>query len=129
MMLTMIDHREALPRTPEVGLARADEEAGAPVRQRSLRRDAVHRFTRNRGAVLAVVVFALIVLYCLVVPVVSPHDPNEVAFSQAYLHASLDHPFGTDKFGRDLFTRVAVGGGGLLRHRLSPAPAPPPPPR
>src|SRR5215216_2798814 len=110
MMLTMIDHREALPRTPEVGLARSDETAGTSVRQRSLWRDAVHRFTRNRAAVLAVVVFAVIVFYCLLVPVVSPHGPNDVDFSQAYLHPSLDHPFGTDKFGRGLFTRVAVGG-------------------
>jgi oligopeptide transport system permease protein len=110
MVLTMIDHREAVPRTAEVGLARPDETAGAPVRQRSLWRDAVYRFSRNRGAVVAVGVFGVIILYCLVTPLASPHDPNDVDFSQAYLHPSADHPFGTDKFGRDLFTRVAVGG-------------------
>ena len=43
-------------------------------------------------------------------PIFSPYDPNEVKFSESYLPASLEHPFGTDKFGRDLFTRVAVGG-------------------
>ena len=109
MVLMVIDHREALPRTPDVGLAHSEPEA-VPVAQRSLWRDAAYRFARNRAAVISIVVFVLIVLYCVVVPFVSPHDPNAVDFGQAYLPPSLDHPFGTDKFGRDLFTRVAVGG-------------------
>jgi oligopeptide transport system permease protein len=110
MVLMVVDHREALPRTPEVGLARTESEAGVPVGQRSLWKDAVYRFARNRAAVVAIVLFVIIVLYCVIVPFVSPYDPNEVAFAKAYLPPSLDHPFGTDKFGRDLFTRVAVGG-------------------
>jgi len=68
------------------------------------------RFTCNRGAVAAAILFGVIVLYCVIIPFISPYDPNEVKFSDAYLPVSLDHPFGTDKFGRDLFTRVAVGG-------------------
>ena len=84
--------------------------AGAPVRKSGLWRDAFIRFTRNRAAVAAVVVFGLIVLYCVIVPFVSPYDPNAVNFKDAYLPVSPEHPFGTDKFGRDLFTRIAVGG-------------------
>jgi oligopeptide transport system permease protein len=38
------------------------------------------------------------------------YDPNEVDFGQSYAGFSLDHPFSTDKFGRDLFARTAVGG-------------------
>ena len=49
-------------------------------------------------------------LYCLLAPVLSPYDPNEVNFADANLNPSLEHPFGTDKFGRDLFTRTALGG-------------------
>jgi oligopeptide transport system permease protein len=108
MVLMAIDYRESP--LPTVERAPADAEAGRPVRQASLWRDAVYRFTRNRAAVAAAVVFALIVLYCLLQPIFSPYDPNEVDFSQAYAPPSWDHPFGADKFGRDLFTRVAVGG-------------------
>jgi oligopeptide transport system permease protein len=110
MVLMMIDHREALPRSPEIGVGRSEAEAGAAVAQRSLWKDAVYRFSRNRAAVVAIVLFVVIVLYCVIVPFVSPHDPNEVDFGDSYLPPSLEHPFGTDKFGRDLFTRVAVGG-------------------
>ena len=52
----------------------------------------------------------LIVLYAVLVPIFSPYDPNKVDFTQAYISPSLEHPFGTDQFGRDLFTRTALGG-------------------
>jgi oligopeptide transport system permease protein len=110
MVLMAIDHREAALPTAEAGLDLAHGPPGAPVRRTGLWKDAVHRFTRNRAAVAASAIFGAIVLYCLLVPIFSPHDPNLVNFAESYLPPSLEHPFGTDKFGRDLFTRVAVGG-------------------
>ncbi|HEX3256111.1 MAG TPA: ABC transporter permease [Gaiellaceae bacterium] len=103
-----VDHRElTLPQGPP---AVGGETAGAPLERRGLWKDAYVRFTRNKAAVAAAAVFGAICLYCLLVPIFSPYDPNAVKFSDSYLPASLEHPFGTDKFGRDLFTRVAVGG-------------------
>ena len=84
--------------------------SGAPIRQSNLWKDAWRRYLRNRGAVVAGAVFIAILLYCIVWPIISPYDPNAVDYSQAKLDPSLEHPFGTDKFGRDLFTRTAVGG-------------------
>jgi oligopeptide transport system permease protein len=88
----------------------AGVDAGAPIRQSSLWQDAWRRYLRNRGAVAAAVVFALIVVWCIVVPILSPHDPNLIHFPDAYQGPSWSHPFGTDQFGRDLFTRAALGG-------------------
>ncbi|HVU76596.1 MAG TPA: ABC transporter permease [Gaiellaceae bacterium] len=88
----------------------AGVDAGAPIRQSSLWQDAWRRYLRNRGAVAAGVVFLLILAWCVVAPIVSPHDPNRIAFSDAYQGPSWSHPFGTDQFGRDLFTRAALGG-------------------
>ena len=85
-------------------------DAGAPIRQSSLWQDASRRYLRNRGAVAAGAIFLLIVLWCAVAPIVSPHDPNRVHFPDAYQGPSWSHPFGTDQFGRDLFTRAALGG-------------------
>jgi oligopeptide transport system permease protein len=84
--------------------------AGAPIRQSSLWRDAWRRYIRNRGAVLAGLVFIIVVLYCLLAPVFSPYNPDAVEFQDAYQRPSFDHPLGTDQFGRDLFTRTALGG-------------------
>jgi oligopeptide transport system permease protein len=99
----------ALPLQPAPSPA-APTAAGAPIRQRSLWSDAWHRYVRNRAAVVAGAVFLVIVLYCLIWPEVSPHDPYNVEFSEARQNPSLEHPFGTDSFGRDLFTRTALGG-------------------
>jgi oligopeptide transport system permease protein len=93
--------------------ARADPDApaaGAPIRQANLWRDAWHRYLRNRGAVLAAAVFIAVLAYCVVAPLASPYDPYRVEFEDAYQRPSLAHPLGTDQFGRDLFTRTALGG-------------------
>jgi oligopeptide transport system permease protein len=118
-----VDRREAaLPTAPPaVGAGAADDSsAGAPIAQASLWRDAWYRYIRNRAAVAAAMVFIVMVLYCLLIPgfwripgiwtSLKDYDPNAVDFSQAYAGFSLDHPFSTDKFGRDLFARTAVGG-------------------
>ena len=84
--------------------------AGTPIRQSNLWRDAKRRYMRNKGAVVAAAIFLIVVAYCVIVPIVSPYDPNEVNFDERCLPPSLAHPFGTDGFGRDLFTRVALGG-------------------
>jgi oligopeptide transport system permease protein len=90
---------------PAAGLA-----AGAPIRQANLWRDAWRRYIRNWGAIAAGLIFALFVLFCIFAPIFSPHDPNAIAFPEAYQRPSWDHPFGTDNFGRDLLTRTALGG-------------------
>ncbi len=87
--------------------------AGAPLRQANLWRDAARRYVRNRGAVLAAVVFALVVLFAIVTPFVSPYEAR-FCTSETYPVSrqapSLAHPFGTDQCGRDLMTRTAEGG-------------------
>ena len=95
------------PRTDE---AAAQRSAGEAIRQSSLWRDAWRRYIRNRGALVAAVVFVLVVVFCLVYPIVSPHDPNEINFAEARQGPSLEHPLGTDRFGRDVLTRLALGG-------------------
>lgn len=51
-----------------------------------------------------------VVAYVVAVPFVSPWDPNDVDFDLRLQLPSAEHPLGTDMFGRDLATRLAVGG-------------------
>ncbi len=104
--MSVTDAREEALAT-EPGSAPA---SGAPIRQTNLWKDAWRRYVRNRAATLAGVVFVVVLLYCLVAPILSPYDPNKINFTIASQTPTLDHPFGTDKFGRDLFTRTALGG-------------------
>jgi oligopeptide transport system permease protein len=88
----------------------ASPASGAPIRQSNLWKDAWRRYIRNKGAVVAGTIFVLVLLYCVLWPLVSPYSGIEVDFSIAKEGPSLSHPLGTDKFGRDLFTRTAEGG-------------------
>jgi oligopeptide transport system permease protein len=115
-----VNPREATTLEPQASTAPLAESAGAPIRQSSLWRDAYRRYLRNKGAVASAILFLIIVLYCLFIPgfwfipgiwtTIFDIDPNQVNFAETRLPPSLEHPFGTDQFGRDLFTRVAKGG-------------------
>ena len=71
---------------------------------------ALGRFARHPRSLAAAAALVGLVLACALVPVVSPHDPYEVDFSQKQQGPSLEHPAGTDFFGRDLLERLALGG-------------------
>ncbi len=86
------------------------QEAGAAIQRASLLRDAFYRFIRNRAAVAASFGFLIMCLFVLIVPFVSDQDPYAIDFSKQFAPFSLEHPFGTDEFGRDLFVRTALGG-------------------
>jgi oligopeptide transport system permease protein len=98
----------------EATLARTAEqrgqEAGAALQRASLLRDAIHRFLRNRAAVVAAFAFIAIVVFVVITPWISNGSAYGVDFSKAYEAPSWAHPFGTDEFGRDLLVRTALGG-------------------
>ena len=64
----------------------------------------------NRLAVIGLVVFAVILLACILAPVISPYDPQATDLRGMTQPPSLQHLFGTDKLGRDVFTRALYGG-------------------
>jgi oligopeptide transport system permease protein len=71
---------------------------------------ALQRFARHRAATVSLLLLVLLVGYCVGWPLVSPHDPYDVDFAQKLQAPSVAHPLGTDLFGRDLLTRMALGG-------------------
>jgi oligopeptide transport system permease protein len=86
------------------------QEAGAALQRASLWRDAVHRFLRNRAAVVAAFGFLLMLGFVWITPWVVSDDPYAVDFTQQLNSPSWDHLFGTDQFGRDMLVRTALGG-------------------
>lgn len=58
----------------------------------------------------AFVVMSLIVLGAVFAPLMSPYNKDKIDLTSQYLAPSLDHPFGTDDLGRDIFVRVMHGG-------------------
>jgi ABC-type dipeptide/oligopeptide/nickel transport system permease subunit len=75
-------------------------------------RTAVRRLVRDRSAMVGLIVLVLLALLALAAPLVAPYDPKIqpdiiVLKNNA---PSLAHPFGTDEYSRDVFTRIIYGG-------------------
>ena len=75
---------------------------------RPLRRDVWRRFRRNRLAMLGLVIIAILVLTALFAPLIAPYSITERT-SEFRQPPSADHWFGTDRIGRDVFSRVVYG--------------------
>ena len=57
------------------------------------------------------VIIALVAAFCVVFPMLSSYDPIKPNFAAgAFRDPSWSHPLGTDNFGRDTLTRLALGG-------------------
>ena len=67
------------------------------------------RFRGHPLAVVALSILGLIVLLALVVPLLSAHDYATPDWGAIYQDPGIEHPFGTDGLGRDLFVRVMWG--------------------
>lgn len=72
-------------------------------------RQFTRRLRRNRIASIGLLLVLCLVLIALLAPVIALSDPIKIAPAKALLAPSLDHPFGTDQYGRDVFTRVLYG--------------------
>ena len=87
---------------------RSREEAGLARSPRGSR--AINKFLNNRLAVIGLVIFAVILLTAIFAPLLTPYDPNKINLRDMLQPPSWEHWFGTDRTGRDLFSRVLYGG-------------------
>jgi peptide/nickel transport system permease protein len=67
------------------------------------------RLFRNTNFAIGFVITAIIVLAALVSMAYTTHDPNRMNLSARFQNPTLAHWFGTDQYGRDIFSRVMKG--------------------
>ena len=60
---------------------------------------------------IGLTIAAIMAVLALVGYVWTPYDPSAIVGSEKFLAPTLRHLFGTDNFGRDIFSRVMVGVG------------------
>ncbi|WP_206814139.1 ABC transporter permease [Chroococcus sp. FPU101] len=77
---------------------------------RSLWGQAWRQFSRNKLAMLGLLLLIVIILGVLIGPVINPTPINQINFSQSTLPPNLQHPFGTNDLGQDQLARVLFGG-------------------
>ena len=67
------------------------------------------RFKRNPTALIGLVVVCLLILVAIFAPLIAPYDYQTQDYSAMMQKPSVAHLFGTDQFGRDIFSRVVYG--------------------
>ena len=68
------------------------------------------RPARRNGLVLfGAAIIVIMVLLAVFAGVIAPYDPTEMKVADALKRPSLAHPFGTDRFGRDVLSRTIYG--------------------
>jgi peptide/nickel transport system permease protein len=72
--------------------------------------EVVSRPVRRNGLVLfGAAIIVIMVLLAVFAGVVAPYDPTEMKVANALKRPSFAHPFGTDRFGRDVLSRTIYG--------------------
>jgi peptide/nickel transport system permease protein len=78
----------------------------------------ISRFLRHRLAVTGTLIVLLLAFTALFGGSLAPYDYTQMDFTAQFAPPSLAHPFGTDEFGRDIFTRVLHGAAVSLKVAL-----------
>ncbi len=68
-----------------------------------------HKLKQRKTAMVAGVFIVLLVLTAVFAPLIAPYDPFKTDYSLSMLPPNLDHPAGTDVYGRDILSRIIYG--------------------
>src|SRR5262249_48912523 len=71
--------------------------------------EALRPLVRNRLVLFGAGPILLVVLLALLANVAAPSEPTEMKGADALKRPSAPHPFGTDRFGRDVLSRTIYG--------------------
>ena len=72
-------------------------------------KDAWDRFRKNKLALAGLIFLIVMILLAIIVPKVAPYKFDTQDMANRNAMPSLQHLFGTDKLGRDIFVRVMYG--------------------
>jgi len=78
-------------------------------RNNTLFREFVRRLLRNKLGVAGLIVLVWIIVIAIVSPYIIPYDYAIQNYDETLQFPNIHHWFGTDNFGRDIFSRVLYG--------------------
>jgi len=67
------------------------------------------QFTRNKAAVVGIILIFLLIIMAIIAPVIAPYNYTAIDPIHANEAPSARHLFGTDSFGRDILSRIFFG--------------------
>ena len=78
-------------------------------RKNSRMREIWFQLKKNKLAVVALIILILLIIVAILAPVIAPYHYAEQHPKDSYAPPSAKYPLGTDKLGRDIFSRLVYG--------------------
>ena len=94
----------------DVKTTKTTEAQGERLKKRSNVGEIWHRLRKNKLSMICLAVLAIMILGIIFAGVLSPYDYAEQDLTQRFALPSKEHWMGCDDYGRDLLTRLLVGG-------------------
>lgn len=82
---------------------------GVKLQHESMLNIMIHKFFRNKLAVAGAIILLIIIVMAILAPIIAPYSPEKQNLINKLQPPSKEHILGTDKFGRDVFTRLLFG--------------------
>jgi len=71
--------------------------------------EVLHELIHHPSGIAGLIILSAIILITILAPVISPYDPTTQDWENVLSSPSIDHPFGTDEYGRDVMSRIFWG--------------------
>ena len=94
----------------DVKTTKTTESQGECLKKRSNVGEIWHRLRKNKLSMICLAVLVIMILGIIFAGVLSPYDYAEQDLTQRFALPSKEHLMGCDDYGRDLLTRLLVGG-------------------
>lgn len=99
-------HPSSLP--PAAGSAALAAAEALPLAKNKYK-EFVKKFIRRKTAVVALIFILFLLIVAALGPEIAPYDANQPDYNNLLSPPSSEHIWGTDEFGRDIFSRLLAG--------------------
>lgn len=93
-------------RLQSIGVMESDNE---PVKKQSQFKAVMKRLSKNKLAVVGLIIFAIFIFIAVIAPLIAPYNYAEMSMSEKNQTPSAVHILGTDDMGRDILSRLLIG--------------------
>ncbi|NRG46380.1 ABC transporter permease [Bacillus sp. CRN 9] len=95
---------------PEISQSELELNPNLTEKPETLTKIFLRKFMKNKLAVIGAVFLFIIILASILAPVITPYSFEQVNLMAKLHPPSADYWLGTDRYGRDIFTRLMYGG-------------------
>lgn len=89
--------------------ATATAQPRAKAKKNSQFLEVMKRLSKNRSAMIGLILILVEIILAIFAPLIIPYDPNAIDILGKLTGPSAQHFFGTDELGRDIFSRILYG--------------------